>query len=109
MADGVDAVQVYAATLAEVRRQAAQLGRLESGGSEAGGSEAGSESGGWVVLESGSTPAQLPTAAGCTLWPQAQWQVAYEILVRRAPLGSPACRCMRNARQESHEAIMRVV
>lgn len=79
----VDPVEVYVATLAEVRRQAAQQSRIsasvDAGDRSPSGSEASSD---WVVLESGTTPAALPTVAGCCVWPQQQWQIAYEILVR---------------------------
>ena len=92
----VDSIETYEATLSEVRRQAAQLSNLSSsGGEEAGGAAAagrrsGSGSGSiasetssdWVVLESSTAPPALPTeAAGCSVWPQQQWQIAYEILV----------------------------
>lgn len=78
----MDPIELYAATLGEVKRQAARLGAAEEAGGAASGGSSSDGSGGWVVLESGSTPAQLPGAAGCSLWPQQQWAVAYDILVR---------------------------
>ena len=80
----MEAVELYAATLGEMKRQAAQLGAApEAGGDGDGSGSSSSEgSGGWVVLESDSTPARLPGTAGCSLWPQQQWRIAYEILVR---------------------------
>lgn len=75
-------VELYVATLSEVQRQAAQLNSGSDASSGApGAAGSASDSSGWVVLESQSTPAQLPDEAGCQLWPQQQWQIAYEILV----------------------------
>lgn len=77
----VDPVEVYAATLAEVRRQAAQLPGIHAA-VDVGASSAASDASDWVVLESATAPAALPGAAGCSVWPPQQWQIAYEILVR---------------------------
>lgn len=77
MAD--EAVALYLATLAEVQRQAAQMNPGRGGEASA---DSGSD---WVVLESQSTPAQLPGEEGCSLWPQQQWAIGYEILVSSAP------------------------
>ena len=97
----MDALELYAATLGEVKRQAAQLGAADEAGGDASGCSASDSSGGWVVLESGSTPAQLPGAAGCSLWPQQQWQIAYEILVsrgKRSSFGRVLTRCYTSCR-----------
>ena len=91
----MDAIELYAATLGEVKRQVAQLGAADAAGGDGGDRSSGggsSSSEGWVVLESGSTPAQLPGAAGCSQWPQQQWQIAYEILVRCRRGAALACR-----------------
>lgn len=80
-------VELYIATLSEVQRQSAvHLGSASD--ATAGGGGAASDSNGWVVLESQSTTAQLPGETGCSVWPQQQWQIAYEILVRAGRLGS---------------------
>ena len=121
----VDSIETYEATLSEVRRQAAQLSRLiSSGGEEAGGAaDAGRRSGSgsgsiaseasndWVVLESSTAPPALPTeAAGCSVWPQQQWQIAYEILVRqqKSPgsrlLVLPKCRACCSKEGSCHAA-----
>lgn len=103
----MDALELYAATLGEVKRQAAQLGAADEAGGDASGCSASDSSGGWVVLESGSTPAQLPGAAGCSLWPQQQWQIAYEILVsrgKRSSFGRVLTRCYTSCVRPCHSA-----
>ncbi|KAL4422889.1 hypothetical protein ABPG75_009086 [Micractinium tetrahymenae] len=105
------ALETYAATLREVCRQAAQLQRSASGNGGGSGPASGestpasegsgasrrsasaSSASGWVVLESATTPAALPgEAGGCSVWPQAQWQVAYEILFCQCPPALTALR-----------------
>ncbi|KAL4451166.1 hypothetical protein ABPG77_009238 [Micractinium sp. CCAP 211/92] len=97
--------ETYAATLREVCRQATNSPASGSGPgsgssspvSEGSGvsrrSASASSASGWVVLESASTPAALPgEAGGCSVWPQAQWQVAYEILFCQCPAALTALR-----------------
>ncbi|PRW33062.1 hypothetical protein C2E21_7991 [Chlorella sorokiniana] len=81
----MDAIELYAATLGEVKRQAAQLGGTDEAAGDGSGGSSSDSSGGWVVLESRSTPPSLPGAAGCSLWPQQQWRIAYEILFCQCP------------------------
>ncbi|KAI3430577.1 hypothetical protein D9Q98_005170 [Chlorella vulgaris] len=85
MAD--EAVALYLATLAEVQRQAAQMNPGRGGEASA---DSGSD---WVVLESQSTPAQLPGEEGCSLWPQQQWAIGYEILFCQCPPSISQLRC----------------